>query len=278
MALLLNYQNNRRASLQGDSTLDSYHNPANQLFSNQSFKDVLKAQKQHIFEVSPNVENGSFKPLNAYSAFVEATERSSIVIDCAQFLGMEFKDKSLLKILHEQFPKCLGLKPKIIGKNKRKAMELGFSTENTLNGKKIELNKTLDNSAMVINIGISEILLMEEEVLKPALINTFERFGDILNISISKYADSDWFTGRSFATLNRDKLKETTYAAELTPQVRLVGFPGVLLNIVWSQMKPICTDCHTDEHTKFDGPKRARKLCFRCKRPKHLQAKCPTAP
>ncbi|KAI8064797.1 uncharacterized protein B0P05DRAFT_460085, partial [Gilbertella persicaria] len=226
--------------------------------------------------------------LNAYSTFVEAKERNSIVIDCAQFLGMEFKDKPLLKILREQFPKCLGLKPRVIGKNKRKAIELGFSTENAcrdallkefvVNGKKIELNKTLDHSAMVINIGISEIPLMEEEVLKTALINTFERFGDILNIGISKCADSDWFTGRGFATLNRDKLKEATYAAELTPQVKLVGFPGVLLNIVWSQMKPICTDCHTDEHIKFDCPKRMRKLCFRCKSPNHLQAKCPTAP
>ncbi|KAI8051042.1 uncharacterized protein B0P05DRAFT_641647, partial [Gilbertella persicaria] len=186
---------------------------------------ALKAQKRHIFEVSPNVDNGSFKPLNAYSTFVDA----------------------LLK-------------------------------EFVVNGKKIELNRTLDHSVMVINIGISEIPLMEEEVLKTALINTFERFGDILNIGISKCADSDWFTGRGFATLNRNKLKEATYAAELTLQVELVGFPGVLQNIVWSQMKPICTDCHTDEHIKFDCPKRMRKLCFRCKSPNHLQAKCPTAP
>ncbi|KAI8069119.1 uncharacterized protein B0P05DRAFT_446978, partial [Gilbertella persicaria] len=117
-----------------------------------------------------------------------------------------------------------------------------------------------------------------EEVLKTALINTFERFSDVLNISISKCADSDWFTGRGFATLNGDKLKEATYAAELTPQVELVGFPGVLLNIVWSQMKPICTDCHTGEHIKFDCPKRAREPCIHCKSPNYLQAKCPTAP
>ncbi|KAI8066285.1 uncharacterized protein B0P05DRAFT_553696 [Gilbertella persicaria] len=84
---------------------------------------------------------------------------------------------------------------------------------------------------MVINIGISEIPLMEEEVLKSTLINTFERFGDILNIGISKCADSEWFTSRGFATINRDKLK-ATYAAELTPQVRLVGFQAVLLNTV----------------------------------------------
>ncbi|KAI8082601.1 uncharacterized protein B0P05DRAFT_586259 [Gilbertella persicaria] len=97
MALSLDYQSdNRRTSLQGGSTLDSSHKPA---------------QKRHSFEMSPNIENGSLKPLNAYSTFVEAKERNSIVIDCTQFLGMEFKDKYLLKILREQFPKCLGLKP-----------------------------------------------------------------------------------------------------------------------------------------------------------------------
>ncbi|KAI8081956.1 uncharacterized protein B0P05DRAFT_538783, partial [Gilbertella persicaria] len=70
---------------------------------------------------------------------------------------------------------------------------------------------------MVTNIGISEIPLMGKEVLKTALINTFERFGDILNIGVSKCADSDWFTGRGFATLNRNKSKEVTYTAELGP-------------------------------------------------------------
>ncbi|KAI8081955.1 uncharacterized protein B0P05DRAFT_67252 [Gilbertella persicaria] len=115
MVLSLNYQNdNRRTSPQGGLTLDFSHNSGNQLLSYQSFKDALKAQKRHIFEVSQNVENGGFKPLKAYSTFVEAKERNSIVIDCVQFLGMEFKDKSLLKILRGQFPKCLGLKSRVI--------------------------------------------------------------------------------------------------------------------------------------------------------------------
>ncbi|RCH81221.1 hypothetical protein CU098_007983, partial [Rhizopus stolonifer] len=54
-----------------------------------------------------------------------------------------------------------------------------------------------------------------EEILKTALINTFGRFGDILNIGISKCSGSACFVGCGFATLNRDKLKE----AEPTPQV-----------------------------------------------------------
>lgn len=272
---------------QGGS-MDSRHNPSNQLFTYQSFADALKEQKRHNFEVTPEEDNiNAFKPLNAYSTFIEAKERNSIVINCAQFLGMEFKDTSLLKILREQFPKCLGLKPRIIGKNKKKAIELGFSTENLcrnallkefkVNGKVIEVNKTLNHTAIVINIGISEIPLMEEDELKSALIKTFERYGDILNIGISKSGDSDWSTGRGFATLNRDKLKESTYASTLTPQVELEGFPGTKLHLVWSQMKPICTDYHTDEHIRFDCPKRRQRLCHRCKSPNHLIANCPTS-
>jgi hypothetical protein len=43
-------------------------------------------------------------------------------------------------------------------------------------------------------------------------------------------------------------------------------------------MKPICPDCHTDDHIKFDCPKGKKKLCHRCKSPHHLIAQCPTAP
>jgi len=279
-----NQKDNSEPPTQGGS-MDSRHNPSNQLFTYQSFTDAIKEQKRHNFNFVPEVDNNSFKPLNAHSTFIEAKERNSIIIDCAQFLGMDFKDKSLLKVLREQFPKCLGLKPRIIGKNKKKAIELGFSTENNcrdallkefkVNGKVIEVNKTLNHTANVINIGISEIPLLEEDELKAALIKTFERYGDILNIGISKSGDSDWFTGRGFATLNRDKLKESTYANELSPQVELDGFPGTMLHLVWSQMKPICTDCHTDEHVKFDCPKRRIRLCHKCKSPNHLIAKCP---
>jgi hypothetical protein len=40
-------------------------------------------------------------------------------------------------------------------------------------------------------------------------------------------------------------------------------------------MKPICPNCHTDNHNKFNCPKKSPKLCHRCN---HLQAGCPTAP
>ncbi|KAL9537006.1 hypothetical protein PS6_011783, partial [Mucor atramentarius] len=83
---------------QGGSAMDSSHNPGNQLFTYQSFTDALKTQKRHAFDVSPVVESGGYKPLNSYSTFVEAKE--------------QFKDKSLLKVLREQFPKGLGLKPR----------------------------------------------------------------------------------------------------------------------------------------------------------------------
>lgn len=99
-----------------------------------------------------------------------------------------------------------------------------------------------------------------------------------MNIGISKSGDFDWFTGRGFATLNRGKLKEPAYAANLSPQVKLEVFPGTNLHLVWSQVKHICTDCHTDEHVRFDCPKRGRRLCHRCQSPNHLVAECPTAP
>ncbi|GAN11496.1 hypothetical protein MAM1_0634c11059 [Mucor ambiguus] len=169
---------------------------------------------------------------------------------------MEFKDKTLLKVLKEHYPKCLGLKPQIIGKKKRKAIELGFSTEVAcrdallkefkIGEKTIEVSKTLASTANVINIGISEIPLLGEEELKPALIKTFESYGDILNIGISNSENSD--------------------AAKPTPQVELVGFPKSKLNLVRSQIKPICPDRHTDDHIKFDCPKGKKKLCHRCKK------------
>ncbi|KAK4520940.1 uncharacterized protein ATC70_006824 [Mucor velutinosus] len=164
---------------QGGS-MDSSHNLSNQLFTYQSFTDALKEQKRHNFETAvPGVDNNTFKPLNTYSTFIEAKKRNSIVIDCAQFLGMEFK----------------------------------------VNGKVIEVNKTLDHTA-----------------------------------------------------------NESTYGNILTPQVELGGFPGTNLHLVWSQMKPICTDCHTDEYVRFDCPKRRRRLCHRRKSLNHLIAKCPVAP
>ncbi|KAG2215908.1 hypothetical protein INT46_004164 [Mucor plumbeus] len=277
--------NNRDPTFQGRSTQDSSHNPGNKLFSYKSFTDALKFQTRHAFEVSPNVEIGEFKPLNAYSTFIEAKERNSIVIDCAQFLGMEFKEKSILKVLREQYPKALGLKPRIVGKNKRKAIEIGFSTENAckeallkefqVNGKTIEVNKTLSHDAKVINIGITELPLLEDDILKDALVKTFEQYGDVLNVGIAKSGDSDWFTGRGYATIN-SKNKEKDFK-ELTPQVTLEG-TNRSLNLVWSQMKPICPDCHTDNHNKFNCPKKSPKLCHRCNSPNHLQAGCPTAP
>ncbi|KAL9538564.1 hypothetical protein PS6_011523 [Mucor atramentarius] len=140
--------NNSDPPAEDSSMVDSSHNRSNRLFTYQFFTDAVKEQKRHNFE---------------------------------------FKGKFLLKILREQFPKCLGLKIRIIGKNKKKASELGFSIENLcrdallkefkVNRKVIEVKKTTFNhTANVINIGISEkIPLMEKDELKPALIKAFQR-------------------------------------------------------------------------------------------------------
>lgn len=277
----------RESTSQGRSTLDSSHNPSNKPFTYQSFTDAIKFQKRHAFNVTPDVDNTEcFKTLTSNSTFIEAKEKNSIVIDCSQFLGMVFKDKTLLGIMREQYPNSLGMKPRIIGKNKRKVVELSFSTEKeckdallkefVVEGKAIEVSKTLTSTSQVIRVGITEIPLDDEDALMESLVKTFERYGDILNIGLTKVEDHDWFTGRGFVTLNRDKLKN--YAADLTPQVQLIGYEGTALHLVWSNMKPICPECHSDDHIKYDCPKKQRKLCHRCRSPNHLQADCPAAP
>ncbi|KAK4521747.1 uncharacterized protein ATC70_004282 [Mucor velutinosus] len=97
---------------------------------------------------------------------------------------------------------------------------------------------------------------------------------DILNLGLSYTKDGNWFTGRGFVTLNRDKLKN--YAAELTPQIQFGNFKEKL-HLVWSNMNPICQDCHTDDHIKADCPRTKRKACFRCGSLEHLIAGCPLA-
>ena len=147
-----------------------------------------------------------FKNLTSNSTFIEAKEKNSIVIDCSQFLGMMFKDKNLLIIMREQYPNSLGMKPRIIGKNKRKVVELSLSTEKeckeellkefVVEGKAFEVSKILNSTSQVIQVGITEIPLDDEDALMESLFKTFEKYGDILDIGLTKVEDHEWFTGR----------------------------------------------------------------------------------
>lgn len=249
----------------GGSTLDSSHNPGNNMFTYASFFKDINTQKRTTFNVAPSIEdNGSSfgTPLEFNSTFVEAKDDYSFIIECSQFVGMVFKEKTLPTCLREQYTKGLGIRNRMVGKN-HKAIEINFPTEAdcrdalmkefVLHGQLIQFNKTLDKNANVIRVGISEIPYKPEEELKPSMIKTFEKYGDILNLGLCHSKDGDWFTGRGFVTLNKDKCK--TYADNLTPQIEFGNFKEKI-NLVWSNMQPICQDCHTYDHIRVNCPKR----------------------
>jgi hypothetical protein len=98
--------------------------------------------------------------------------------------------------MREQHPNSLGMKPRIIGKNKRKAVKLSFSTEKecreallkgfVVEGKDIEVSKTLASTPQVIWARITEISFDDEGALMESLVKAFEKYGDILNIGLTK--------------------------------------------------------------------------------------------
>ncbi|KAK4519280.1 uncharacterized protein ATC70_009512 [Mucor velutinosus] len=275
-----------RVSTYGGSTLDSSHNPGNNMFTYASFFKDIHNQKRTPFEVAPSiVDNGSSpgKALDFTSTFVEATDDFSFIIDCSQFIGMVFKEKTLPSCLRAQYPKGLGIRHRMVGKN-HKVIEMNFPTEQdcmealgkefVLQGKTIQVSKALDKNANVVRVTVSAIPYKPVEFLKPLLIQTFEQYGDILNVGLCHSKDGNWFTGRDFVTLNMDKSKQ--YEAELAPQIPFGDFPEKI-RLVWTNMQPICKDCHTDEHVKADCPRAKKKACHKCGSLEHLIAQCPRA-
>ncbi|KAK4509091.1 uncharacterized protein ATC70_012060 [Mucor velutinosus] len=269
----------------GGSTLDSSHNPGNNMFTYASFFKDINSQKRTPFKITPSISNNGVigKALDFTSTFVEAQDDFSLIIDCVQFVGMHFKEKSLSSCLREQYPKGLGIRHRVVGKN-HKVIEINFPTEEDcmealqkefiLQGATIQVNKTLDKHANIFRVSISAIPYKPVEVLQPLLIKAFEEYGDILNVGLCHSKDGDWFTGRGFVTLNIDKSKH--YAAELKPQVALDGSQENL-RLTWANMQPICSDCHTDDHVKADCPRKKRKACHKCGSLEHLIATCPQA-
>jgi hypothetical protein len=171
----------------------------------------------------------------------------------------------------------------MVGKH-HKVIEINFPSEKdclealgkefVLQGSTIQVSKALDKNANVLRVSISAIPYKPVEVLKPLLVKTFEQYGDILNVGLCHSKDGDWFTGRGFVTLNIDKAK--SYAAELEPQIAFGDFQEKL-RLVWTNMQPICKDCHTDDHVKANCPKARRKACHKCGSLEHLIAACPHA-
>ncbi|KAG1137599.1 hypothetical protein G6F37_011106 [Rhizopus arrhizus] len=58
-----------------------------------------------------------------------------------------------------------------------------------------------------------------------------------------------WFNGRGYATLVKEKAESYEL---LTPQISSWD-QGHYLPIVWSHMKPICSLCHVDDHTRMSS-------------------------
>ncbi|GAN11675.1 hypothetical protein MAM1_0803d11256, partial [Mucor ambiguus] len=255
------------------------------MFTYASFFKDINSQKRTPFNVTPAIANNGVigKALDFTSTFVEAQDDFSLIIDCVQFVGMHFKEKSLSSCLREQFPKGLGIRHRVVGKN-HKVIEINFPTEEdcmvalqkefVLQGTTIQVNKTLDKHANIFRVNISAIPYKSVEVLQPMLIDTFTEYGDILNVGLCHSKDGDWFTGRGFVTLNIDQSKQ--YAAELRPQVAFAGSQENL-RLTWANMQPICADCHTDDHVKADCPRKRRKTCHKCGSLEHLIAACPQA-
>ncbi|KAK4518278.1 uncharacterized protein ATC70_001630 [Mucor velutinosus] len=244
-----------RVSTYGGSTLDSSHNPGNNMFTHASFFKDIHNQKRTPFEVTPSVVDNGSSPgnaLNFTSTFVEATDDFSFIIDCSQFIGMVFKEKTLPSCLRAQYLKGLGIRHRMVGKN-HKVIEMNFSTEQdcmealgkefVLHGKIIQVSKAL------------AITYKPLEFLKPLLMQTFEPYGDILNV------------GLCHSKNDPSNMKLSWHLRSLLE----------IFQLVWTNMQPICKDCHTDEHVKVDCPRAKKKVCHKCGSLEHLIAQYPRA-
>lgn len=255
------------------------------MFTYASFFKEIHSQKRTVFDVAPSIVNNGLsggKPLDFNSTFIEAKDDFSLIIGCSQFFSMVFQGKTLPTCLCEQYLKGLGIRHRTIGKN-YKVIEICFPTEDcfealmkefVLQNQTIQVNKALDKNADVVRVGVSEFPYKPVDVLKPLMIKSFEQYEDILSIGLFHSKDGDWFTGRGFVTLNRDKLK--TYAVKLNPQTEFGNFREKV-QLVWSNMQPICQDCRTDDHVKANCPRMRKKACHRYGSLEHLIAACPLA-
>lgn len=122
--------------------------------------------------------------LETQGVFLEATAKHSVVIDCAQFEGLNFKDKDLSIILKEQFPTANGMCFRTIGRTKTyaeislpTAAEAGEALSNQFKifDKTIEVWKTLNENCKIIRVGNSNILFDGEDVLKVRLPEIFNQ-------------------------------------------------------------------------------------------------------
>ncbi|KAI8327528.1 hypothetical protein BD560DRAFT_342786, partial [Blakeslea trispora] len=263
----------------------STHNPNNQPFTFRTWAQMVKVQKRQPLSLTDNAGSPDESSSMSTTIFLQATEDYSIAIDAKQFEGINFSSRSLNLVLRDQFPKGVGLRDRRVGRTQR-YIEIGFETAADrlealsapfkLQDDLIKMSATMDGNARVVRIGISNIPFGTAATLQPRLLEIFHQFGEILEIGLKHTAEGEWFNGRGYVTLNRDVTKSYK---DLTTQVQSWK-KDHNLHLVWSDMKPICTFCHVDDHIRINCPalKPRRKACFICDKTDHLRAACPLAP
>ncbi|KAK4512965.1 uncharacterized protein ATC70_003676 [Mucor velutinosus] len=154
-------------SSNGGSTLDSSHNPGNNIFTYASLFQDIKSQKRTTFNIASAIDNNASttgRPLDYNSTFVEAKDDYS-VIDCSQFAGMVFREKPLLTCLRDYYSKGLGIRTRMVGKY-HTVIEINFPSQGdceealnkelVLQGKIIKMNKALDKKCQRLQKGEKE--------------------------------------------------------------------------------------------------------------------------
>ncbi|KAG1562457.1 hypothetical protein G6F46_010503 [Rhizopus delemar] len=252
---------------------DSRHNPNNKPFEFKTWAQTVKNQKRSVsFHNKSDVNNVA--NLESQTVFLQAIDKHSIVIAASEFEDLNFKDRSLNLVLRDKFPKGIGLRERKIGRT-HQYIELNFDNEEdkmeALNkeflnlGRKIKVQAMMDKNSNVIRIGITNIPYEKYDKLKPLMIQLFEKYGSILETTLHHTVDGDWFNGRVYVTLVKNKTKNYE---PLTPQIPSWE-QDHYLHIVWSNMKPICNHYH--DHTLVNCPVllRRRKVCPICEMETH---------
>ena len=281
MAFSANFRDKDGGGTNGASTTDSRHNPATKPSQADIFTKEVSTLTRQPFDI-PDISIDGQDGWTNQSVFLESLQEHSLIIDCAQFDGLKFRDSSLLNSLRDQYPSAIGLQLRNMGKTQKFA-EISFesdmeckavlSKQFILEEKTIVASKTLDKNANIVRLGISNIPHKSDVYIQEQLMSTLVSYGDILNLGVYKTKEGKFFTGRAYATLNIDKRK--TYAKALSPQIDYDG--DKKLHLVYSGMKPICAQCHVDDHIRANCPKllAKRKTCYRCSSLDHLVAQCP---
>lgn len=252
------------------------------LFTPEAYEETIGLLQRYTFALERGIQDDELGRLSCDSLFLEATEENSIIISLSEFTGMKFKKKSLNAILRENFPNGLGLHTRHVNKEIQH-IEINFESAKERNealtkklvifNKNIQINRPLDKDTTVYRVEISNIPMQNETKLKSHMIDTFKKYGEILEIGIYRTNDGGWFTGKGFVTLHKHKYDSMYH--QLAPQI-ISWKAHIKLHLAYSNINPTCKYCHGD-HTRSNCPIIAarKRSCFQCGSFGHLKANCP---